>query len=384
MAIRSNVHQAQCVKFIALLLAASPGAAVHASPVQLIECIAVTFDGPVPTEYLDIRYAIRRHVAQVPPVENIETDYWSQAKFEDNGIFDVTVFTLEGEPLHEHSTAMRSTVLDGYGLFGDTFEDQALSMEKMVSVAGWTIDSAGIYLEKSDGSLLQTHLEVPDQLVRSDWDAYPECGGLDNFGTPTLCKPECVLTMKVPGGGVECQGSGGATALCTHGTYIGRITSISYEEHTAEHGTSFVINAGLNDAWVSEGAPYQGLFITVFPELALVFVAWFTFDSERPPASATAVFGSADQRWVTALGSYDGNRAELKAELTTGGSFNSSSPKPTQDTDYGTVDIEMSNCNLISVEYDFPSANETGSFTATRAIESNVPLCDDLNVAANQ
>jgi hypothetical protein len=144
------------------------------------------------------------------------------------------------------------------------------------------------------------------------------------------------------------------------------------------------INAGLNDAWVNDDAPFQGMFITVFPELKLMFVAWFTFDSEQPPEDAMAVFGAPDQRWVTALGSYDGNRAELKAELTTGGSFNSSSPIPNQDTNYGAVNFEMSHCNLISVEYDFPAANESGFFSATRAVESNVALCEELNAAAQQ
>lgn len=144
------------------------------------------------------------------------------------------------------------------------------------------------------------------------------------------------------------------------------------------------INAGMNDAWVSADASFQGMFITVFPELKFMFSAWFTFDSQQPLEDAVATFGAPGQRWVTALGSYDGNRAELKAELTTGGSFNAASPVPIQDTNYGTVNIEMTHCNLISVEYDFPSVNESGFFTATRVVESNVPLCDDLNIAAQQ
>jgi hypothetical protein len=146
----------------------------------------------------------------------------------------------------------------------------------------------------------------------------------------------------------------------------------------------FTINAGLNDAWVSAEAPFQGMFITVFPVLKFMFAAWFTFDSQTPPEDATATFGAADQRWVTALGSFDGNRAELKAELTHGGSFNSSNPVPTQDTNYGTINIEFSHCNLASVEYDFPDAGASGFFTMTRVVESNVPLCDDLNVAVFQ
>ncbi len=142
---------------------------------------------------------------------------------------------------------------------------------------------------------------------------------------------------------------------------------------------AFSINAGLNDSWVHADAPFQGMFVTVFPVLKLIFVAWFTFDSEQPPEDMTAVFGAPDQRWVTALGFYDGNRTELRAELTTGGLFNSSEPLPVQDTNYGTINIEFSHCNLASVDYDFPSTGESGFFTMQRVVESNVALCEALN-----
>jgi len=140
----------------------------------------------------------------------------------------------------------------------------------------------------------------------------------------------------------------------------------------------FEINAGLNDAWVNANAAFQGMFVTVFPVLKLMFVAWFTFDSEQPPEDISAVFGAPDQRWITALGFYDGNRAELVAELTTGGLFNSSDPLPVQDTNYGTINIEFSNCNLASVEFNFPTAGESGIFTMQRVVEDNVALCEAL------
>ena len=141
----------------------------------------------------------------------------------------------------------------------------------------------------------------------------------------------------------------------------------------------FTINAGLNDAWVSADAPFQGMFVTVFPVLKLMFLAWFTFDSQQPPEDALATFGAADQRWVTALGFYDGNRVEMAAELTTGGKFNSSVPLPEQDTEYGTINVEFINCENGIVEFDFPSAGESGSFNIQRVVDSNVALCETLN-----
>ncbi len=143
-------------------------------------------------------------------------------------------------------------------------------------------------------------------------------------------------------------------------------------------GAEFEINAGLNDAWVNAGAPFQGLFITVFPVLKLIFVGWFTFDSEPPAEDVMAVFGAPDQRWVTALGSYAGSSASLNAELTTGGSFNSSNPVPTQDTEYGSIDIEFTDCRTGIVKFEFPAAGQSGEFAFQRAVESNVPLCEML------
>ncbi len=161
---------------------------------------------------------------------------------------------------------------------------------------------------------------------------------------------------------------------------------------------NFVINAGVNDAWVNDGAALQGIFITAFPSLNLVFMAWFTFDSVPPVFSGVAspdssgvfgksalnskaVFGADDQRWVTALGTIEGNRAVLTAELTSGGTFNSSEPLPTQVTDYGTIILEFEDCENANVEFDFPAAGESGQFDVHRVLEDNVALCEALQAA---
>ncbi len=144
-------------------------------------------------------------------------------------------------------------------------------------------------------------------------------------------------------------------------------------------GNNFIINAGLNDAWVNSTAELQGMFITVFPSLKIIFLAWFTFDSVIPDDNPAAVFGAKDQRWVTAVGSYDGNRAELNAELTTGGLFNSSDPLPVQDTNYGSIIVEFTGCNHANISFDFPTAGESGQFEAQRVLEDNIAICEMLS-----
>ncbi|NND43811.1 MAG: hypothetical protein HKN58_00710 [Xanthomonadales bacterium] len=143
------------------------------------------------------------------------------------------------------------------------------------------------------------------------------------------------------------------------------------------HAQVFQINAGLNDAWVNQDAPFQGMFITVYPDLGLVFVAWFTFDSV-PPDAGMATFGGIDQRWVTGLGTIDGDRVSLNMELTTGGGFNMAQPVPSQDTSYGTMLIVFAACNGAQVTFDFPGPGLSGSFPITRVVGDNIPLCESL------
>jgi len=142
------------------------------------------------------------------------------------------------------------------------------------------------------------------------------------------------------------------------------------------------LNAGLNDAWVSVDAPLQGIFVTVFPDLGLVFLAWFTFDSELPPDGVLAAFGAPDQRWVTALGSFTDNRVELKAELTSGGLFNVSDPTPVQDTNYGTIILDFMSCEEATLNFDFPSSGQSGELTINRVLPDGVALCEELAMPA--
>jgi hypothetical protein len=141
----------------------------------------------------------------------------------------------------------------------------------------------------------------------------------------------------------------------------------------------FTINAGLNDAWVSADAPFQGVFFTVFPDLEFFFLAWFTFDSVVPDNDVTAVFGAPDQRWVTAGGSYSGNTVTLNVELTSGGIFNDSEPMASQQSDYGTITMLFMNCNEAVLTYDFPSTGLSQTMTLMRVVPDGIALCQALS-----
>ena len=139
------------------------------------------------------------------------------------------------------------------------------------------------------------------------------------------------------------------------------------------------INNAMSDAWVSDNANFQGMFISVYKELGSVFVAWFTFDTEPPDEDLTAVVGATDHRWVTAFGDIDGDTVVLDAELTSGGSFNASQPVAGQEQGYGTITIVFADCENATVSYDLTGAGVAGEFQIHRIVNDNVALCEMLD-----
>ena len=137
----------------------------------------------------------------------------------------------------------------------------------------------------------------------------------------------------------------------------------------------FTLNAGFNDAWYQPETAGQGMFVNVFPELEQVFLAWFTFD--RHPVLAPSMLGAPEQRWLTAIGPYRGNRAELTVSLAAGGLFDAASPLP-QRQPYGTIDLTFPDCARMTVDYDLPQAGARGQMELQRVLADNVVLCETL------
>jgi hypothetical protein len=140
---------------------------------------------------------------------------------------------------------------------------------------------------------------------------------------------------------------------------------------------TFTINSGLNDAWFNPDTRGQGFFINVFPNNGNIFLGWFTFDTERPPANVTAILGDPGARWLTAFGAYADNRAVLDIELTYGGVFDSPTPVPTQSL-YGTIILEFSSCNAGTLTYDIPSIGLHGVIPIQRLTLDNIELCEEF------
>lgn len=144
--------------------------------------------------------------------------------------------------------------------------------------------------------------------------------------------------------------------------------------------TKFIMNAGLNDAWFNPATTGQGFFLTVFPDLSFVNLAWFTYDTELPPEDATANLGDPGHRWFLAGGLFADNEAVLNIQFTSGGLFDTATE--IQQTDPpgsdGTVILSFDNCKSGEVEYDITSIDAQGTVPISRVAFDNVALCEAL------
>lgn len=139
----------------------------------------------------------------------------------------------------------------------------------------------------------------------------------------------------------------------------------------------FRLNAGLNGSWFNPATAGQGFFLDVFDNINQIFLAWFTYDLERPGMGAVAMIGDPGHRWLTAFGPFEGGKAQLDIEWTTGGVFDTVSPAPTQTVD-GTIELEFTDCNSGTFGYDLGTANAVGEVPMQRIANDGIALCESL------
>ena len=183
-------------------------------------------------------------------------------------------------------------------------------------------------------------------------------------------------------------GNGGTSSVkmfTPEGTYIEDIIpsqsgNLKQPNAVVVRNRKFQINPGLNDAWYNPATNGQGFLVTVFPDIQEMFVAWFTFDTERPPEDVTAQLGDPGHRWLTAQGPYDdGGSATLTIFVTEGGVFDAAQPPATTDpAGDGTMMIEFADCENGLVNYEIASLGISGEIPIQRIALDNVPLCQAL------
>ncbi|MEM9532867.1 MAG: kelch repeat-containing protein [Pseudomonadota bacterium] len=140
----------------------------------------------------------------------------------------------------------------------------------------------------------------------------------------------------------------------------------------------FAINPGINDAWFNPATAGQGFFIIVYPDIPLMFLAWFTYDTELPDASLLANVGAPGQRWLTAQGPYAGNEGTLDILTSSGGVFDTGDPAPDSEVS-GEMTVTFDSCLAGTVSYSIPQLSLSGQIPIQRVAEDNVTLCEELS-----
>jgi N-acetylneuraminic acid mutarotase len=154
------------------------------------------------------------------------------------------------------------------------------------------------------------------------------------------------------------------------------------ESYLPEETTSpaFELNAGLTDAWYDAETAGQGFFIVLFPETGLMFLSWFTYETASRPADAPAAkLGEPYHRWLTALGGWQGNRADLDVTMSSGGLFDDpAAVTNTPPGSYGSIEIQFHDCSSATLNYDLFAIGESGEIPLARIVGDRVALCESL------
>ena len=166
-------------------------------------------------------------------------------------------------------------------------------------------------------------------------------------------------------------GEDGAVYLSAAGRGVFRLA----DGETVEE-PPFSVNAGLNDAWFDPATAGQGFLVTVLPDREQMFLAWFTFDTERP-AGAQATLGEPGHRWFTAQGPLDAGGASLDLFVAEGGVFDAREPAPVNRPG-GTLRVDFVSCNQGMVTYRLDALDAPGQIPITRVVTDNVALCEAL------
>lgn len=142
---------------------------------------------------------------------------------------------------------------------------------------------------------------------------------------------------------------------------------------------AFHINAGMSDAWYDPFTNGQGFLITVLPQIEQIFLAWFTYDIERPLQDVGAQLGEPGHRWLTAQGGYHGDEADLEIYLTEGGVFDSEVPaSQTRTEPIGSIRILWKDCENAVLDYELSHLGLKNRIKLQRIVRDNVELCAAL------
>lgn len=139
----------------------------------------------------------------------------------------------------------------------------------------------------------------------------------------------------------------------------------------------FDITYAMAGSWYYPPTTGQGFLIDVYDSANLMFLAWFTYDLQRPGNGVTAMIGDPGHRWMTAVGPFEGDTANLDITWSSGMIFDSEMPAVENESD-GTLTVEFNDCYTGLITYDLGASGETGSVPIERIVNDAVPFCESM------
>jgi hypothetical protein len=155
------------------------------------------------------------------------------------------------------------------------------------------------------------------------------------------------------------------------------------DESTGEYFFVFVPQAPFSIGYAMSGSWYfpptsgQGFLMDVFDSANVLFLAWFTYDLERPADDASALIGDPGHRWMTAAGPFQGNTADLDITWSSGMVFDSEAPPVERETD-GSMTVEFFDCKSGRISYDLGASGRSGEVPIERIVNDAVPFCETM------
>lgn len=150
----------------------------------------------------------------------------------------------------------------------------------------------------------------------------------------------------------------------THGAPKG--IGMSGVIRVAGGAAAFSINEGVQGSWLNNATGGQGVFFDVAPGLDNLFaMAWFTW---------TQAPGQYD--WLTAVGSYAGDRAQMNLFRSRGGRFNAADAVTT--TQVGVASVVFTSCTAAELTFALTDPPVSGRIPLQRLLPATA-ICISAN-----
>ena len=226
----------------------------------------------------------------------------------------------------------------------------------------------------TSGGVFDTPTPVENRADGTITLSFENCSvGLVEYDIPSIDRQGSIPIQRVVGDNIEACQINNPEAAQANGSKAGRIEAVVHQPKIRSNSEG-LINTSMSDAWYNPDTTGQGYFISVLPQSGIVFLSWFTYDTNEADEVGEAHLGEANHRWVTAQGPIDGDVSEMTVYITSGGVFDT--PTEVANRADGSMTLSFDSCNSGSVTYDIPSIDRQGVVPIQRVVADNVDLCE--------